>query len=386
MLRRIVVLVTLAGSSWLWMVSTQCLNADGGSAWTSYRGDTCNRACGRVEGVTGSIAWSTRVESGPTSEVVTTPEGMGFVSVRRKPTETRVYAFRCSDGGIVWNTSIVHAESFLVVPAPAVDIKHNKLYVSCLDGRLVALDTTDGHQIWSYGNACSETIYVSSPKVYEGFVYYGVDDTLYALDSLTGQLHWSQQIDSGPVKTPAVCEKLYVATGKFLTAMEPRSGRVLWKTPCEGQSCPVVDGRVNRVYVVGTDMRCYAYSSVTGKQLWATKQLFLGYGIAVQNGVIFAASNFGREGVLYAIDAERGVVLWSYSPITGAMISPCCVDDGHTVYTTILPKVLAVDTKTHAKKWAVNLRLGMVASSPSIGWDGKLYIANGEGGVLFALR
>ncbi|MEQ8424773.1 MAG: PQQ-binding-like beta-propeller repeat protein, partial [Cyclobacteriaceae bacterium] len=127
----------------------------------------------------------------------------------------------------------------------------------------------------------------STPVVSDGFTFFGgMDSTLYALDTQTGDLKW-----------------------KVKTNGEIRS------------TVSVVD---DRLYLLGGNGVLSCFYKATGKMIWVkvfdTTALFLGerkYDFAdyfhssplIQNGVIY----FGSGGnYIYAVNAENGEIIWNF--------------------------------------------------------------------------
>ncbi|WP_235913090.1 PQQ-dependent dehydrogenase, methanol/ethanol family [Croceibacterium salegens] len=113
---------------------------------------------------------------------------------------------------------------------------HGKLYVGALDGRVIAIDQKDGHEVWStatFDEAKAPYSITGAPRVYDGKVVignggadYGSRGFVIALDAETGKKAWKFYLVPGdPSKGPdgeasdeALAKALPTWSGKFWEA------------------------------------------------------------------------------------------------------------------------------------------------------------------------
>lgn len=98
---------------------------------------------------------------------------------------------------------------------------------------------------------------------------------------------------------------------------------IVWHKNISGNShsirlaaAPVVAD--NRLYVIDTDARIYAYNAQTGDALWSAdfsttdyRRTVYGGGVSVENGMVFATNGRGDVG---ALNAKTGALLWKRRP------------------------------------------------------------------------
>jgi outer membrane protein assembly factor BamB len=178
-----------------------------------------------------------------------------------------------------------------------------------------AFDPKDGSVRWKF--PVKKQIF-SSPAVDGGVVFVHVrDDHIYALDSQSGALIWKTPSPSpqrfwDPVfmdpskSSPAVDGKrVYVGIHRDLTALDRRTGTVLWKTATgrKVDSTPLIVGET--IYVGSDDKHFYAFEAATGKKLWSYKTKGrVSSSPTYGEGLILIGSN---DGALYAFEeAEEG--------------------------------------------------------------------------------
>ncbi len=258
-----------------------------------------------------------------------------------------------------------------VASSPAVD--HGLVYFGSYDGNFYAVDTATGKLRWKFRNAgerryaathlhgslpVGETmpdpfdVYLSSPAVSNGAVYFGSGDgNIYALDATYGSLKW-----------------------KFKT------GDVVHASPA------IVDGKL---YIGSWDSYFYALDSATGKEIWRFKtgedpeihnQVGIQSSATVADGVVY----FGcRDSNLYALDAATGKKLWSFNNKGSWVIVSPVVQAGKLYFATSDTALLhVVDAKTGAPIDSLKF-YWPIFSSPSIAGT-TLYLA-GQDGKLVAI-
>ena len=197
------------------------------------------------------------------------------------------------------------------------------VYVGSNDGRLYALDTSSGDEIWEFDTGQSIR---SSPTVSDGIVYFGSkdgktggtrDNSLYAVDASTGEVLWSQPSNGWIASSPTVADgTVYVgsapgSTGKNVYALDASSGNEKWVFSEPGwsvASSPTVAGdtvyfgRREDVPFSSEDGSVYAVSTDTGEKRWEFTEPSsqVSSSPTVVDGTVYVGS---RDGNMYAIDA-----------------------------------------------------------------------------------
>ena len=195
-------------------------------------------------------------------------------------------------------------------------------------------------------------IYLSSPVVAHGVVYFGSSDSyVYALDAGTGALRWMFQ-----------------------------TGDVVHASPA------LADGTV---YIGSWDSWFYALDAATGALRWRFQtgedpdihnQVGLSSSALVAGGTVYVGC---RDGHLYALDARTGTSRWSFDTHR-AWVTSSPVLSGASVYfgAGSSYKFFGVDTATGRATLELTFRRG-IFSSPIVN-GGTLYTAD-FGGTLTAV-
>lgn len=264
-----------------------------------------------------------------------------------------VYAVDASTGRQRWK----RRTDGPVASTPAV--AGGRVYAVSYDGRLYALDAASGEIVWKFATEGerrfearglhgmrpkSQTfadmfdVYLSSPAVVDGAVYFGSGDGhVYCVDAANGELRW-----------------------KF------RTGNVVHSSPA------VVDGAV---YVGSWDGRVYAIDAANGRQRWVFQggvdplmhnQQGFQSSPAVVNGVVYIG---GRDAHLYALDAATGKERWRYSTGASWVITSPAVAGGRVYFATSDSALYLVVDAGSGKLLQQHDALAYVFASPTVAGD-----------------
>jgi eukaryotic-like serine/threonine-protein kinase len=297
---------------------------------------------------------------------------------------------------------------FIASPAIADGV----LYDGSTDGVLYAVDAASGTKKWAFQTGAR---IASSPAVSDGLVFFeSYDGNFYALDAADGKLRWKfatggERRFAGkhlhgllPVSetmpdpfdvylsSPAVANGLvYFGSGDGnIYALGAKSGVPAWKFKSGGvvHASPAVAGGV--VYVGSWDTNFYALDAATGIERWRFKtgddedihnQTGIQGSAAVADGIVY----FGcRDAKFYALDAKTGTKLWAHDNGGSWVVASPAVRDG-TVYvsTSDSGRFFAFDAKTGDERFSLSSSHWPMFSSPAVAGDmayvgvfnGKLY-------------
>ncbi len=288
-------------------------------------------------------------------------------------------------------------------------VYNGNTYVASVDENMsgkaavTAFDSQTGAQKWKF---MTEHSVRNTIVAQDGYIFaQDVLGWLYALDANSGKLAWKKRLSVAAVLPPLI-EGLaandgvvYAGTGLGLTAVDAKSGKVLWvnKDWRQGESCTSTISVGEDVLVMGTQWGAlYANCAQTGKMLWK----------ASDNGLRNRASSPAfYDGLLYLISQNS---LFIIEPKSGSVIvrkqldysvdvtSTPLVTDSEIIFGTASSGVVALDKATLSQKW--NFRTGealiytapyithpaaMIESSPVLSGD-RIYIG-GVDGVLYVL-
>jgi outer membrane protein assembly factor BamB len=254
--------------------------------------------------------------------------------------DSTLHAIDKYTGKDVWSRRL----GALSASTPAVSA--NTVYATVLErsrgsraGRVVALDSANGHFRWSR-NLPSRA--ESSPLLDRGMLIFGSENgTVYALSARTGHIVWTYRA-AGAVKASPSASGGDLYFGDYsgqLQAVSERTGRRIWRSGSGGallgsgtfySTAAVIYGRV---YLGNTDGRVYAYDASSGKLDWAVQTGAYVYSSpAVANAPGFGPTIYtgSYDGTFRAINARSGRVQWRYD--AGGKISGSATVIGDVVY------------------------------------------------------
>jgi len=296
-----------------------------------------------------------------------------------------------------------------IISSPA--IANGVVYVGSNDGNLYAIDQQSGSKKWSYATGARIT---SSPAVADGLVYCSsYDGTFFAVDAISGKLKWKFRIagerrytathlhgslpagEAMPdpfdvyLSSPAVWRgAVYFGSGDGnIYALDAATGTVKWKFPTGDvvhASPAIADGKL---YIGSWDSYFYALDASTGKELWRFKtgedpdihnQVGIQSSATVSDGVVY----FGcRDSNFYALDASTGQKRWSFSNKGSWVIVSPVVQAGKVYFATSDSALFNIlDAHTGALIDTIKFQWPIFAS-PSIAGN-MLYLAGQDGKLL----
>lgn len=290
-------------------------------------------------------AWTQKVGSGYSGIVVGKDV---LVTQYTDGTNDLAAAFSVQDGKPLWKAVIGpmykgHDGSHdgpIATPA----IAEGRAFTLSAQGKLYAFDLNSGKQIWVqdfltdwkapaifYG-------FSSSPVVINGIVVVNVGgkgQTVVGLDAATGEKRWASGDDSISFQSPMIwnpkgTDVILTLSGKFLRALDPQTGKELWKYAHEGSGAtgvgstspiPVTPDRIFLSHR-GDSSKLVSLVKEDGSpgidNLWENRNIRNSYNVPVYyDGHIYAYSSR----FLTCLNAEDGSNVWrSRAPGDGFLI------------------------------------------------------------------
>jgi outer membrane protein assembly factor BamB len=191
------------------------------------------------------------------------------------------------------------------------------------------------HPIWRFKIPGSGVFgnYASTPVVQDGVVYIqDLNSNVYAIDQLTGKLRWVHRFNSpsiGPNGVAVGYGHVYGATEKFVFALDPASGRLLWTKTIAPTVHVGIDmapqlydnkvlvstvpgSGVKHFYEAGAVGIVWALDAATGKKIWTFDTFPPTKKGKISGGGLWYPPAVGADGTVYLGVANPG--LWPNSP------------------------------------------------------------------------
>ena len=267
--------------------------------------------------------------------------------------------------------------------ASSAAVVNGVAYFGSYDGNFYAVSTVDGKLKWKFQTGgehrfaakhlhgslpVAETmpdpfdVYLSSPVVADGSVYFGSGDgNIYALDATTGTQRWKFATGNVVHASPAVADGT-VFIGSWdsnFYALDAGSGKEKWRFKTgedheihnqEGlQASPIVSDGV--VYVGCRDSNFYALDAKTGQKKWAfnNKGSWVVGSAAAQNGKIYAGTS--DSGLLYVFDAKSGTSTQLMSSKKWPMFASPAIAGNMLYIGSNEGKLFALDLASQKQAW-----------------------------------
>lgn len=227
-----------------------------------------------------------------------------------------------------------------------------------------------------------------TPTVVGDTVYIGSrDNSVYALDRLTGTIRW--QFDAGGRVYGGIAvvgDTLVAASDNgMLHCLAAADGTVRWQKQVDQTlyATPVVGD--NTIFIGGgATGAVFAIDLNDGDEQWQfTLGDRMGSGLVVDDGVVYVPS---YDGHLYALDAVRGTQLWSFD--AGGAVDSMPLLDGDTIYVKLPTDALfALSRETGRELWSARpenapaMGTGPSNWSPLVLHDGKLLYGSLDGRI-----
>mgnify|MGYP001048631212 FL=1 len=227
--------------------------------------------------------------------------------------KAQVYALNSSDGSIAWQTTVAGESLSRPVVSDGLVLIHTS------NGQLQALNEADGLVKWTV-NLDMPALSLrgeSAPATAYGAAIVGGDNgRVSAVLMQQGQMIWQQRISTatGPTEidrlndvdtTPVIVNGVIyaLAYNGNLTALDLRSGQIMWKRELGSVNDFIVDG--NRIYLVDQNDRLLALTTDGGVTLWTQSDLLHRNltSPALYNGYIVTGDS---EGYLHWINVKDG--------------------------------------------------------------------------------
>ena len=348
-------------------------------------GGYANHAMGHLGLAVGKLAtgWKTSIGEGGSDEIphISTPV-VANDRIFTLDTEFQVSAFGAKDGRLIWRTDVGNPEegdtvisggiafsgrSLYVtngynevlslspadgkiswrqnIGAPsraAPTILEGRVFISTLDNRLLALDATNGEELWEYVGITESAglIGAASPAANKDIVVPVFSSgEVSALRIENGSVAWSDNLANvrgmggltsiSDIRAMPVIDEGMVFAISFagrLVAIDERTGTRVWEHEISGSQTPWVTA--DAVYVLSSDHELFALTKDKGEIIWMTElekydeddDPIHWHGPALAGGRLLVS---GSNGDIAHISAQDGIVMGRQNlgdPLTSAPV------------------------------------------------------------------
>lgn len=251
-----------------------------------------------------------------------------------------------ADGSIVWRARL---------PAPsraAPTVLEDRVFVSTMDSRILALSAVDGTQLWQFAGVSELTglLGAAAPAASSNIVVPAFSSgEIFALRVENGSVAWSDNLSAYRRATgvaglsdirglPVIDKGLVTAIsfGGLIAAIDERTGERVWQREFGGSETPWMAG--NHLFVISTEGALVAMGRDNGVIRWVTqlpryKNEEKRKNPITWTGPVFAGGRLivaGSNGQVIEVVAETGETVRHWEAGKGFRIAP--VVAGETLY------------------------------------------------------
>ncbi len=224
----------------------------------------------------------------------------------------------------------------------APTVADNRLFVTTLDNRMLALNTADGKRLWNYQatSAATSVLGEPAPAFSDGLVVGGFGSgDLVTLRADTGTLAWSDSLAAARGRTsladlsairglPVISDNVVYAigVGGLLLALDLRSGRRLWEREAAGEHTPWVAG--DWLFVLTQDQTLACLSKADGRVRWLSQLPRYGNVERSRDPIFWTGPILGGQYMYCAGSTEK---LIAVNPVTGDVLGEQDLPDNVSV-------------------------------------------------------
>lgn len=262
------------------------------------------------------------------------------------------------------------------------------LYVTGKEGRLYALDKTDGHRLWTHD---LETPISAGVTIQNGTLLVGTEDGhVLAIDAKSKELLWSSSLQSELLHPPVTDGAVVVAqlSSGELYVLDINTGDILWsivtKNPALSQRGSATPLLLDTIVVAGfATGKVLLLNLANGVRIWQSivgspkgnnevgRLVDVDGSMHFQNGVLYSTALHGSLQAL-ALSSSQPQTLWTKKFSGGSGIT----GRNNTVYATSdKGTIAAFSTRTGERRWSNDQMLNHFYNAPTL-WQNHLVVAD----------
>lgn len=217
------------------------------------------------------------------------------------------------------------ATSGKVFSTPAVE--GNRVVVGSTDGYIYCLKLKNGKILWKY--KCEKSV-LAAPTVYKGVAYIGASDGVFrAIKVKSGKILWQFDGVRGFVESKPYVDAEQVVFGDWgntLYSLDTKSGDLQWSWSCKGSRmlspAAVYPVKSNgNIFFVTPARKTFCLDAKSGKELWSANGGRESIALSYDGSKIYVKNMFNSL-QSYAADGSECKKVWDVKTTLGYDIAP----------------------------------------------------------------
>jgi outer membrane protein assembly factor BamB len=384
------------GGTWLLVLSTAAAD------WPQWRGPNRNGISAETISATWpaagpKILWRASVGTGFSSCSIS--QGRVYTMGNTNDRDT-IWCLDARTGKELWRHTYPAAlgpQYYEGGPGSTPTVYHGRVFTISKWGDVFCLDAAKGSVLWQRDLRQDKIQpnrwgFAGSPLVWGDELILNAGGAGTALELRTGRVLWSNGTNATGYASPTLChargqESVLIFAAKHLVALEPKSGRELWRFPWEtgwdtNNPDPITHG--DRIFISSFSRGCALLAVKDGQPqvIYDTKVLHnhLSPGVLIGEHLYAFNGEAKRETDLRCLHLPSGELKWSRKdPAFGSLI---CTDGKLIVLSDKGELLLAEASPTGFQALARAQVLGGLCWTPPALANGLLYVRNAKGDLL----
>lgn len=380
-----------------------------GADWPRYRGPN-------QDGIALEKDWLGAWPGGQPKQLWKGNVGVGFSSVAvvgnrvytlghdgAKEGQDRIVCLDATTGRELWRKEYpqkLHAKYYEGGTSSTPTVEAGRVYTLSKFGQAFCLEAETGREIWArdlvadLGLKVPEWGFSGSPHLEGDLVVFNVGDFGAALDRATGRDVWKSGPGAAGYGTPVPFQHagrraLAIFAAKSVVAIDPASGRELWRFPWETQydvnaADPVIQGDLMYLSTgYGKGGAGVKLEPSGPRQLWFNKEIRaqMASPILMGDQVYGVDGSGGEASTLKCLDLKTGALKWASPKAETGVLAAAA--DGKLIWVTGKGELVVVraNPEKYEEIARAQVTSGKIWAAPVLA-NGRLYVRNWKGDLV----